>query len=159
MTSPPCQSFSLAGHRKGEDDTRGVLFYNSHEFIQENKPRYLMGVGTPVNILEGIALGIDMFDCVMPTRNARNGMLFTAYGSINIKNIGLKILNKVFNNYHSWEKFGFVFFKEDINKKMFMKVRKSQQLKNSNKIGISRLLPQSTASQQLRRPQALQAHA
>jgi queuine tRNA-ribosyltransferase len=45
-----------------------------------------MGVGTPINILENIALGIDMFDCVMPTRNARNGMLFTAYGSINIKN-------------------------------------------------------------------------
>ena len=45
-----------------------------------------MGVGTPINILENIALGIDMFDCVMPTRNARNGMLFTAHGSINIKN-------------------------------------------------------------------------
>lgn len=50
------------------------------------KPRYLMGVGTPVNILENIALGIDMFDCVMPTRNARNGMLFTANGIINIRN-------------------------------------------------------------------------
>ncbi len=50
------------------------------------KPRYLMGVGTPINILENIALGIDMFDCVMPTRNARNGMLFTAHGTINIKN-------------------------------------------------------------------------
>ena len=45
-----------------------------------------MGVGTPINILENIALGIDMFDCVMPTRNARNGMLFTANGTINIKN-------------------------------------------------------------------------
>lgn len=51
-----------------------------------DKPRYLMGVGTPINILENIALGIDMFDCVMPTRNARNGMLFTAHGTINIKN-------------------------------------------------------------------------
>jgi queuine tRNA-ribosyltransferase len=50
------------------------------------KPRYLMGVGTPVNILEAIALGIDMFDCVMPTRNGRNGMLFTRNGIINIKN-------------------------------------------------------------------------
>ena len=50
------------------------------------KPRYLMGVGTPANILECIALGIDMFDCVMPTRNARNGMLFTAEGIINIRN-------------------------------------------------------------------------
>ena len=51
-----------------------------------DKPRYLMGVGTPINILENIALGVDMFDCVMPTRNARNGMLFTAHGTINIKN-------------------------------------------------------------------------
>lgn len=54
--------------------------------LPEDKPRYLMGVGTPINILENIALGIDMFDCVMPTRNARNGMLFTANGTINIKN-------------------------------------------------------------------------
>ena len=51
-----------------------------------DKPRYLMGVGTPVNILENIALGVDMFDCVMPTRNARNGMLFTKNGIINIRN-------------------------------------------------------------------------
>jgi len=54
--------------------------------LPQEKPRYLMGVGTPVNILENIALGIDMFDCVMPTRNARNGMLFTRNGIINIKN-------------------------------------------------------------------------
>ncbi|MFC2109812.1 tRNA guanosine(34) transglycosylase Tgt [Bacteroidota bacterium] len=54
--------------------------------LPEDKPRYLMGVGTPINILENIALGVDMFDCVMPTRNARNGMLFTSEGSINIKN-------------------------------------------------------------------------
>jgi len=55
--------------------------------LPQDKPRYLMGVGTPINILENIALGVDMFDCVMPTRNARNGMLFTAHGSINIKNL------------------------------------------------------------------------
>ncbi|PRD47240.1 tRNA guanosine(34) transglycosylase Tgt [Sphingobacterium haloxyli] len=54
--------------------------------LPQDKPRYLMGVGTPINILENIALGIDMFDCVMPTRNARNGMLFTQNGIINIKN-------------------------------------------------------------------------
>jgi len=54
--------------------------------LPEDKPRYLMGVGTPVNLLENIALGIDMFDCVMPTRNARNGMLFTSKGIINIQN-------------------------------------------------------------------------
>lgn len=55
--------------------------------LPEDKPRYLMGVGTPINILENIALGVDMFDCVMPTRNGRNGMLFTAHGTINIKNL------------------------------------------------------------------------
>ena len=54
--------------------------------LPKDKPRYLMGVGTPANILESIALGVDMFDCVMPTRNGRNGMLFTSEGIINIKN-------------------------------------------------------------------------
>lgn len=54
--------------------------------LPADKPRYLMGVGTPANILEGISLGVDMFDCVMPTRNGRNGMLFTKEGIINIKN-------------------------------------------------------------------------
>jgi len=57
-----------------------------NEILPENKPRYLMGVGTPVNILEAISMGVDMFDCVMPTRNGRNGMLFTSEGIINIKN-------------------------------------------------------------------------
>lgn len=56
------------------------------EHLPDDKPRYLMGVGTPINLLEGISRGIDMFDCVMPTRNARNGMLFTSEGTINIKN-------------------------------------------------------------------------
>lgn len=56
------------------------------EHLPEQKPRYLMGVGTPWNILEGIALGVDMFDCVMPTRNGRNGMIFTTAGVMNIKN-------------------------------------------------------------------------
>ena len=55
--------------------------------LPTNKPRYLMGVGTPINLLENIALGVDMFDCVMPSRNARNGMIFTLDGSINIKNL------------------------------------------------------------------------
>jgi queuine tRNA-ribosyltransferase len=57
-----------------------------NSILPKDKPRYLMGVGTPSNILEGISLGIDMFDCVMPTRNGRNGMLFTSEGIINIKN-------------------------------------------------------------------------
>jgi queuine tRNA-ribosyltransferase len=60
------------------------------DILPSDKPRYLMGVGTPVNILECIALGVDMFDCVMPTRNARNGMLFTWDGIINIKNVKWK---------------------------------------------------------------------
>ena len=56
------------------------------DILPRDKPRYLMGVGTPANILEAIALGVDMFDCVMPTRNARNGMLFTTQGIMNIRN-------------------------------------------------------------------------
>jgi len=61
-----------------------------NEILPKDKPRYLMGVGTPANILEGIARGVDMFDCVMPTRNGRNGMIFTREGTINIKNIKWK---------------------------------------------------------------------
>lgn len=57
-----------------------------NEILPEQKPRYLMGVGTPQNLLEGIARGVDMFDCVMPTRNGRNGMLFTSEGVMNMKN-------------------------------------------------------------------------
>ncbi len=57
-----------------------------NDILPDDKPRYLMGVGTPVNILEAIERGVDMFDCVMPTRNGRNGMLFTSEGIINIKN-------------------------------------------------------------------------
>ena len=54
--------------------------------LPQDKPRYLMGVGTPLDIIESVALGVDMFDCVMPTRNARNGTLFTSQGRVNIKN-------------------------------------------------------------------------
>jgi tRNA-guanine transglycosylase, queuosine-34-forming len=57
-----------------------------HPLLPQDKPRYLMGVGTPANILEGIARGVDMFDCVMPTRNGRNGMIFTSEGKINLRN-------------------------------------------------------------------------
>jgi len=73
------------------------------EILPEDKPRYLMGVGTPINILENIALGIDMFDCVMPTRNARNGMLFTVNGTINIKN------KKWENDFSSIDEMGITF--------------------------------------------------
>ena len=57
-----------------------------NSILPQDKPRYLMGVGTPVNILEGIERGVDMFDCVMPTRNGRNGMLFTKNGIMNMRN-------------------------------------------------------------------------
>lgn len=56
------------------------------DYLPKDKARYLMGVGTPANLLEGIARGIDMFDCVMPTRNARNGMIFTRHGKVNLRN-------------------------------------------------------------------------
>ena len=61
-----------------------------NEILPKDKPRYLMGVGTPINILEGIERGVDMFDCVMPTRNGRNGMLFTSQGIMNMKNVKWK---------------------------------------------------------------------
>ena len=71
-------------------DTNKEIIYENVDlvcsYLPKDKPRYLMGVGTPENILECISLGVDMFDCVMPTRNARNGMLFTSEGTINIKN-------------------------------------------------------------------------
>ncbi len=92
------QSAEFAGSMELEGNAIGGLsvgepeevMYEMTEMVNDilpvDKPRYLMGVGTPANILESIALGVDMFDCVMPTRNGRNGMLFTANGIINIKN-------------------------------------------------------------------------
>jgi queuine tRNA-ribosyltransferase len=78
---------AIGGLSVGEPEE---MMYEFTELCCDNlpadKPRYLMGVGTPWNIIEGIALGVDMFDCVMPTRNGRNGMLFTSKGIINIKN-------------------------------------------------------------------------
>jgi queuine tRNA-ribosyltransferase len=75
------------------------------ELLPEDKPRYLMGVGTPENILESIERGIDMFDCVMPTRNARNGQLFTTKGKINLRNAKYKYsdepLDETINTYAS----------------------------------------------------------
>ena len=87
----------IAGHDLPANAIGGLSVGEPHELMYEMcedvckilpiaKPRYLMGVGTPINIIENIALGVDMFDCVMPTRNARNGMLFTRNGTINIKN-------------------------------------------------------------------------
>jgi queuine tRNA-ribosyltransferase len=88
---------TIASHNRGGNAIGGLsvgepteMMYEMLEIVNNilpsDKPRYLMGVGTPMNILEGIALGTDMFDCVMPTRNGRNGMLFTWNGIMNIKN-------------------------------------------------------------------------
>jgi len=79
--------YAIGGLSVGEpDDIMYRMISVINDLLPEEKPRYLMGVGTPSNILEAIALGIDMFDCVMPTRNGRNGMLFTRNGIINIRN-------------------------------------------------------------------------
>jgi queuine tRNA-ribosyltransferase len=78
---------AIGGLSVGEpDDEMYAMTEVVTDILPEDKPRYLMGVGTPSNLLENIALGVDMFDCVMPTRNARNGMLFTSEGTVNIKN-------------------------------------------------------------------------
>jgi queuine tRNA-ribosyltransferase len=79
--------FAIGGLSVGESEKdMYAMIEVVNEILPENKPRYLMGVGTPVNILEGIDRGIDMFDCVMPTRNGRNGMLFTSKGVMNMRN-------------------------------------------------------------------------
>ena len=78
--------------------------------LPKDKPRYLMGVGTPINLLENIALGVDMFDCVLPSRNARNGMLFTAEGTINIRN------KKWENDFSPIDPSGYCFVDLDYNK-------------------------------------------
>lgn len=83
----PADGYAIGGLSVGEPhDEMYQMIEVVNEILPTDKPRYLMGVGTPVNLLEGIARGIDMFDCVMPTRNGRNGMLFTKKGIINIKN-------------------------------------------------------------------------
>jgi queuine tRNA-ribosyltransferase len=79
--------YAIGGLSVGEkEEDMYAMIEVVNKVLPENKPRYLMGVGTPINILEAIDRGIDMFDCVMPTRNGRNGMLFTRNGIINIKN-------------------------------------------------------------------------
>lgn len=85
--SMDCDGIAIGGLSVGEPEAMMYdLAGHCCELLPVYKPRYLMGVGTPWNILENIALGVDMFDCVMPTRNGRNGMLFTEQGVINITN-------------------------------------------------------------------------
>ena len=82
-----CSGNAIGGLAVGEPiEQMYEMIHLVNGILPEKKPRYLMGVGTPANILEAIALGVDMFDCVMPTRNGRNGSIFTRHGQINIKN-------------------------------------------------------------------------
>ncbi|MCA1944524.1 MAG: tRNA guanosine(34) transglycosylase Tgt [Desulfovibrio sp.] len=82
----PFDGYAIGGLSVGESREQMVdILAHTAPLLPENKPRYLMGVGTPRDLLDGIALGVDMFDCVLPTRNARNGTLFTSFGKTNIK--------------------------------------------------------------------------
>jgi queuine tRNA-ribosyltransferase len=83
----PADGYAIGGLSVGEPETTMYEMVNVVSgILPVDKPRYLMGVGTPINLLESVALGIDMFDCVMPTRNGRNGMLFTRNGVMNMRN-------------------------------------------------------------------------
>jgi queuine tRNA-ribosyltransferase len=83
----PADGYAIGGLSVGEpEETMYEMTGAVTEILPVDKPRYLMGVGTPVNLLESISLGVDMFDCVMPTRNGRNGMLFTRNGIMNMRN-------------------------------------------------------------------------
>ncbi|MFW5722247.1 MAG: tRNA guanosine(34) transglycosylase Tgt, partial [Desulfohalobiaceae bacterium] len=82
----PFDGFAIGGLSVGEPKPEMLnILRHTAPLLPADHPRYLMGVGTPLDILDGIAAGIDMFDCVMPTRNARNGTLFTSRGRVNIK--------------------------------------------------------------------------
>jgi len=87
VTAKGCDGNAIGGLAVGEPvEKMYEMIEVVNEILPQDKPRYLMGVGTPANILEGIERGVDMFDCVMPTRNGRNGMLFTRHGILNMKN-------------------------------------------------------------------------
>lgn len=87
MTSLPFDGFAIGGLSIGESpELMQKMTHHVAPLLPQNKPRYLMGVGRPEDLVEGVRAGIDMFDCVMPTRNARNGQLFTSEGKLNIKN-------------------------------------------------------------------------
>jgi len=79
--------YAVGGVSVGEpkDEMLRIMAHTPHR-LPANKPRYLMGVGTPEDLVEGVSQGVDMFDCVMPTRNARNGHLFTRFGDLKIRN-------------------------------------------------------------------------
>ncbi|WP_291318488.1 tRNA guanosine(34) transglycosylase Tgt [Desulfonatronospira sp.] len=86
ITEIPMDGYAIGGVSVGETKQEMLeTIYFSAPLLPEDRPRYLMGVGKPLDILEGINAGIDMFDCVLPTRNARNGTLYTSFGKVNIK--------------------------------------------------------------------------
>lgn len=118
-----CNGNAIGGLSVGEPTE---IMYELTELVcsilPEDKPRYLMGVGTPANILESISLGIDMMDCVMPTRNARNGMLFTSQGIINIKNEKWK------NDFSEIDSEGITFVDEQYNKAYLRHLFQAQEI-------------------------------
>ena len=80
------EGYAIGGLSVGESkDVMMEMLYHTAPILPSEKPRYLMGVGTPLDIIKGIDAGVDMFDCVLPTRNARNGTLYTSLGKLNIK--------------------------------------------------------------------------
>jgi queuine tRNA-ribosyltransferase len=87
LAAMPFDGFAIGGVAVGESKSEmlDIMRYTA-PLLPADKPRYLMGVGTPDDLLDGVEAGIDMFDCVMPTRNARNGSLFTSFGKVAIKN-------------------------------------------------------------------------
>ena len=87
LTELDLPGYAIGGVSVGEpkEDMRRIMAHTPHR-LPAHKPRYLMGVGTPEDLVEGVAAGVDMFDCVMPTRNARNGHLFTRFGDLKIRN-------------------------------------------------------------------------
>ena len=91
MSGLDADGYAIGGLAVGETkDTMLKMLQISASNLPENKPRYLMGVGTPADIVNAVSLGVDMFDCVLPTRNARNGFVFTSRGTLNIKNSSYK---------------------------------------------------------------------
>ncbi|MEF2146221.1 MAG: tRNA guanosine(34) transglycosylase Tgt [Desulfovibrionaceae bacterium] len=91
LSEIPFEGFAIGGLSVGESTEEMYKILNHiAPLMPKEKPRYLMGVGTPLDILEGIGAGVDMFDCVLPTRNARNGTLFTSQGKVNIKRAEFK---------------------------------------------------------------------
>ncbi|GIV54308.1 MAG: queuine tRNA-ribosyltransferase [Candidatus Kapaibacterium sp.] len=105
LCSIPFDGYAIGGLAVGEPvELMYELTNRSTDLLPSDQPRYLMGVGTPQNILRAIALGVDMFDCVMPTRNARNGTLFTTRGRFNIRNQRFKCSDEPIDP--AWEELG-----------------------------------------------------